>query len=77
MSVAITGVLAESPGEKQDLELHANKIEIIGECDPETYPLQKKRHSFEFLTTIAHLRPRTNTTGAVSKTKKCSSFCNA
>jgi asparaginyl-tRNA synthetase len=74
VSVAVTGVLVESPGEKQDLELHAKKIEIIGKCNPEEYPLQKKRHSFEFLRTIAHLRPRTNTIGAVARLRNALAF---
>ena len=74
VSVSVTGILSESPGEKQDLELHAKKIEVIGKCDPETYPLQKKRHSFEFLRTIAHLRPRTNTIGAVARVRNALSF---
>lgn len=74
VSVAITGVLVESPAKGQDLELHAKKIDIIGKCDPEEYPLQKKRHSFEFLRTIAHLRPRTNTIGAVSRLRNTLAF---
>lgn len=74
VSVAITGVLVKSPGEKQDLELHAKRIDIIGKCNPEEYPLQKKRHSFEFLRTIAHLRPRTNTIGAVARLRNALSF---
>ncbi|MFI5333717.1 MAG: asparagine--tRNA ligase [Chlamydiales bacterium] len=64
-SVAVTGKLVESPGQKQKWELKAEKIHLFGTCPPEEYPLQKKRHSFEFLRTIAHLRPRTNTQGAV------------
>lgn len=64
-SIAVTGKLVESPGQKQKWELKAEKIQLFGTCAPETYPLQKKRHSFEFLRTIAHLRPRTNTQGAV------------
>lgn len=74
VSVAITGKIVESPAKKQDLELHANKIMIIGTCDPEAYPLQKKRHSFEFLRTIAHLRPRTNTLGAVTRVRNALAF---
>ncbi len=64
-SVSITGTLVESPGQKQKWELKAQKIQLFGTCSAEDYPLQKKRHSFEFLRTIAHLRPRTNTQGAV------------
>jgi asparaginyl-tRNA synthetase len=54
-------------GQKQKWELKAEKIQLFGACSPEDYPLQKKRHSFEFLRTIAHLRPRTNTQGAVMR----------
>ena len=74
VSVSITGVLEKSPGDKQDLEMHAKKIEIIGKCNPEEYPLQKKRHSFEFLRSIAHLRPRTNTIGAVARLRNALAF---
>jgi len=68
-SVSIKGKIVESPGGKQALELHASEIIIIGACDAEQYPLQKKRHSFEFLRTIAHLRPRTNTIGAITRVR--------
>lgn len=73
-SVEITGTVVESPGEGQQVEVHAKTFEIIGKCDPETYPLQKKRHSFEFLRTIAHLRPRTNTIGAVTRVRNALAF---
>lgn len=63
-SVAVTGQLVESPGKGQKWEIQASKIEIIN-IALESYPLQKKRHSDEFLRTIAHLRPRTNKYGAV------------
>ncbi|MCH9627372.1 MAG: Asparagine--tRNA ligase [Chlamydiales bacterium] len=66
-SLAVKGKVVESPGGKQSVEVHATEIEVIGHCDAESYPLQKKRHSFEFLRDIAHLRPRTNTIGAVSR----------
>ncbi|MBW1680170.1 MAG: asparagine--tRNA ligase [Deltaproteobacteria bacterium] len=68
-AIRVTGVLAESPGKGQRVELHAEEVELLGWADPETYPLQKKRHSFEFLRTIAHLRPRTNTFGAVARVR--------
>ncbi len=68
-SVEITGVLVESPGKGQKIELKANSAIVYGEADPETYPLQKKRHSFEFLRTISHLRSRTNTLGAVFRVR--------
>lgn len=63
-AVRVRGMLVASPAAGQQWELHATGIEIIGEAD-DTYPLQKKRHTFEYLRTIAHLRPRTNTFGAV------------
>ncbi len=73
-AVAATGTLVESPGKNQDVEIHAVQLELIGTCDPETYPLQKKRHSFEFLRSIAHLRPRTNTIGAVTRVRNALAF---
>src|SRR3990167_963829 len=61
-SIAVEGLLVQSPqGHKQAWELRTTKLQILGACNPETYPLQKKRHSFEFLRSLAHLRPRTNT----------------
>lgn len=74
VSVSIQGTIVESPGKNQQFELQAKNIQIIGTCDPETYPLQKKRHSFEFLRTIAHLRPRTNTLGAVTRVRNALAF---
>jgi len=68
-SVYVTGKLVESPGKGQSFEIKASSIKVFGTADPETYPLQKKRHSFEFLRTIAHLRPRTNTFGAVARVR--------
>lgn len=68
-SVEITGTLVDSPAKGQRIELKASAIEVYGEADPETYPLQKKRHSFEFLRDIAHLRSRTNTIGAVFRVR--------
>ena len=65
----LSGTLVESPGHKQKWELKAASIHIYGTCPAEDYPLQKKRHSFEFLRTIAHLRPRTNTQGAVTRVR--------
>ncbi|GAB4275688.1 MAG: asparagine--tRNA ligase [Oscillatoriaceae cyanobacterium] len=64
-AVSVTGVLVESPAKGQRIELKAATLTVYGDADPETYPLQKKRHSFEFLRDIAHLRSRTNTLGAV------------
>jgi len=63
-AVRATGELVLTPDMKQPFELKAKKVELVGACDP-SYPLQKKRHSFEYLRTIAHLRPRTNTFYAV------------
>jgi asparaginyl-tRNA synthetase len=68
----MSGVLVTSPGKGQNLELQADFVEVYGEC-PDTYPLQKKRHSFEFLRTIAHLRSRTNTLGAVMRVRNACS----
>ena len=62
--LSVNGVLTESVGSGQQVELQAREIEILGACD-NTYPLQKKGHSMEFLREVAHLRPRTNTFGAV------------
>ncbi|MEF2230457.1 MAG: asparagine--tRNA ligase [Pseudodesulfovibrio sp.] len=64
-AVGIRGALVESPGKGQQWEIRGRDIELIGPADQETFPLQKKRHSDEFLRTIAHLRPRTNKFGAV------------
>ena len=64
-SIAVTGTLVESMGKGQHVEIHAKQLELYGTADPETYPLQKKGHSMEFLREIAHLRPRTNTFGAI------------
>jgi asparaginyl-tRNA synthetase len=73
-SVMVEGELKESPAKGQDVELHATRFRVIGRADPETYPLQKKRHSFEFLREIAHLRPRTNALGAVSRVRSRLSY---
>lgn len=73
-ALAVTGPLVESLGGKQKWEIQAEKIELLGRCDSEEYPLQKKRHSFEFLRTIAHLRPRTNTQGAVLRVRNALAF---
>src|SRR5262245_11972883 len=66
-SVAIVGEVKASPAKGQATEVHAEKVELVGEADPEKYPLQKKGHTFEFLRSIAHLRPRTNTFGALAR----------
>jgi len=64
-AISVSGVLAESVGQGQNVEIQATEIEIYGTADPEKYPLQKKGHTLEYLREIAHLRPRTNTFGAV------------
>lgn len=68
-SVVIHGALQKSPAKGQDVELLAESLEVLGWADPESYPLQKKRHSLEFLRTISHLRPRTNALGAVTRVR--------
>lgn len=73
-SATITGTLVESPGKNQSFELKAETILVHGTCPADEYPLQKKRHSFEYLRTIAHLRPRTNTQGAVTRIRSALSF---
>ncbi len=72
-SLRIEGVVQESPGQKQRIELHATSVTILGQADPQTFPLQKKGHSFEFLREIAHLRPRTNTFGAIARVRNAAS----
>ena len=67
-ALRIEGRLVESQGRGQDREVQAKRIEVLGwVTDPETYPIAKKRHSFEHLRTVAHLRPRTNTFGAMAR----------
>ena len=71
-AVAVRGALAASPGRGQRFEVQASAVEVIGWVqDPDTYPITPKRHSFEFLRTAAHLRPRTNTFGAVARVRDC------
>jgi asparaginyl-tRNA synthetase len=72
-SVTVEGVLVASQGKNQRVELQAQTVNVWGTADAETYPLQKKRHSFEFLRTIAHLRSRTNTMGAVFRVRNACS----
>ncbi|ADD67534.1 asparaginyl-tRNA synthetase [Denitrovibrio acetiphilus DSM 12809] len=73
-SVEIKGDLIESPGKGQKWELKAKAVALVGGADQETYPLQKKRHSDEFLRQIAHLRPRTNKYGAIFRIRSEASF---
>ncbi len=73
-SVEVTGTIVESPGKEQRYELRAAGVKMFGNADAEAYPLQKKRHSFEFLREIAHLRARTNTFGAVLRIRNALSY---
>lgn len=73
-SISVRGTLVESLGKGQTMEIHAETIDLLGGCDPEVYPLQKKGHSFEFLREIAHLRFRTNTFGAVFRIRHALTF---
>ncbi|KAJ1457863.1 hypothetical protein M885DRAFT_514359 [Pelagophyceae sp. CCMP2097] len=68
-SVAVRGKVVKSGGGKQAVEISATALEVVGDCDALTYPLQKKRHTLEFLRSIAHLRPRTNTLAAVARVR--------
>ncbi|NQZ82253.1 MAG: asparagine--tRNA ligase [Colwellia sp.] len=71
-SVKVTGILVESPGKGQSFEIQATKVEVLGFVeDPDTYPMAAKRHSIEFLREQAHLRPRTNIGGAVTRVRNC------
>jgi len=70
----VQGMLVESQGKGQSVEIQATLIEVIGTADAETYPLQKKGHTLEFLREIAHLRPRTNTFGAVLRIRHALAF---
>jgi len=73
-ALRVRGLLVKSPGKGQDVELQAEEIEVLGWADPELYPLQKKRQSFEFLRTISHLRPRTNALAAVARVRSSLHF---
>ncbi|MDE5744523.1 MAG: asparagine--tRNA ligase, partial [Paramuribaculum sp.] len=70
----VTGQLVESMGKGQTTEIQADSFELLGASDPEAYPLQKKGHTLEFLREIAHLRPRTNTFGAVLRIRSALAF---
>lgn len=73
-AVEIEGVLISSPKAAQAVEVQATRVHLVGACPPETYPLAKKRHSLEYLRTIAHLRPRTNTIAAVARVRSKLAF---
>jgi len=68
-SLSVVGKIVKSEGTGQAVEVHAETIEILGDCDPDTYPLQPKKHSLEFMREIAHLRFRTNLFGAISRVR--------
>ena len=69
-AVRIEGELTESQGKGQQFEIQATRVEVVGWiADPDSYPIAKKRHSFEYLRTVAHLRPRTNTFGAIARVR--------
>jgi asparaginyl-tRNA synthetase len=71
-SVRVEGELRESPGKGQAVEILAKKLDVLGTVeDPDVYPLSKKRHSMEYLREVAHLRPRSNTFGAVARVRNC------
>ena len=72
--IAVRGKLVESIGSGQAVEIQANELEVLGECDPVRFPLQKKDTTFEFLRTVAHMRPRTNTFGAVLRLRSQMAF---
>lgn len=72
--IHVVGKLVESQGQGQKGEIQAEQIEIYGTADPQTYPLQKKGHTLEFLRDIAHLRPRTNTFGAIFRMRHHMAF---
>src|SRR6516162_9751135 len=70
-SVTVEGAVNKSPAKGQATEVQARKITVLGKADAESYPIQKKGATFEFLRTIAHLRPRTNTFGAITRLRNC------
>lgn len=72
--VSARGELVASQGSGQSMELHIKEMEVLGEADPEKYPLQPKKHSMEFLREIAYLRPRTNTFGAIFRIRHAMIF---
>jgi len=74
-AISVTGAVVPSQGKGQAVELAATRVEVVGWVDdPETYPIQQKRHTLEYLREVAHLRPRTNTLGAVTRVRHCLSM---
>ena len=68
-SISVVGALKESSGSKQKYDFQLSSMSLLGACPPEEYPLAKKRHSLEYLRTLAHIRPRTNTVAAVARVR--------
>src|SRR5688572_735059 len=76
-AVVASGVLAQSQGQGQAVELQADQVDVVGWVDdPEAYPIQPKKTSFEYLREVAHLRPRTNTLGAIARVRHWLSMAN-
>ena len=73
-AISVKGTLVESQGKGQSVELQVSEITILGDCNPDEYPIQPKKHSFEFLRENAHLRTRTNTFSAVMRVRSKLSF---
>jgi len=73
-AVEVKGKLVASPAKGQEVELQAHELAVVGWADPEEYPLQKKRQSFEYLRSISHLRPRTNAMAAVARVRSGLNF---
>src|SRR3954452_13682854 len=74
-AVRVEGTLVESQGKGQRFEVKADRVPVVGWVeDPDTYPVSAKRHTFEYLRTVAHLRPRTNTFGAIARIRHCLSM---
>jgi asparaginyl-tRNA synthetase len=73
-AVEVEGIIVESPGQGQKFEIKATRVKLVGSCPTDEYPLQKKRHTLEFLRGIAHLRPRTNTLSAVARVRSALAY---
>ena len=76
-SIKAYGELVASPAKGQKYEFRVDRMEIVGLCDPESYPLQKKGHSLEFLREILHLRPRSNTIAAIWRVRSAAAMAQA
>ena len=74
-AIHVSGELVESAGSGQAREIQASSLEVLGEADPDKYPIQPKKHSLEFLREVAHLRFRTNTFGAIFRIRHAMAFC--